>query len=77
MSRAILDHIKRYTELTHEEEEYFLSILKPRKHLKRELVGAIFLQATESVKQKACVVRLPDKQYAENLFLDYGQNTET
>jgi CRP-like cAMP-binding protein len=53
MSRAILDYIKRYIELNDEEEQYFLSILKSRKYLKRQFV----VQAGDECKYETYVVK--------------------
>jgi CRP-like cAMP-binding protein len=53
MPPSILEYIKRYIELSKEEEEYFLSILKPRKYLKRQFV----LQAGDECKHETYVVK--------------------
>ena len=53
MSKPILDYIRRYIELTAEEEKYFLSILKPRKYLRRQFV----VQAGDECKYETYVVK--------------------
>lgn len=53
MSQPILDYVARYIQLTAEEEKYFLSILKPRKYLKRQFV----VQAGDECKYETYVVK--------------------
>ena len=53
MSQPILDYIARYIQLDEEEKTYFLSILKPRKYLKRQFV----VQAGDECKYETYVVK--------------------
>lgn len=53
MSQPILDYISRYIQLDGQEQEYFLSILKPRKYLKRQFV----VQAGDECKYETYVVK--------------------
>lgn len=53
MNKVILDYVSRYINLTAEEEEYFVSILRDRKYLKRQFV----VQAGDQCKYETYVVK--------------------
>lgn len=53
MNKAILDYVARYITLTPEEEEYFISILKHRRYLKRQFL----VQAGDECKYESYVVK--------------------
>ena len=53
MSKPLLDYVSRFIQLTAEEEQHFLSILKPRKYLKRQFV----VQAGDDCKYETYVVK--------------------
>jgi CRP-like cAMP-binding protein len=52
MSQPILDYIAQYIKLETKEEEYFLSVLKPRKYLRRQFV----VQAGDECKYETFVI---------------------
>lgn len=53
MFESILSYIQRYIALTPEEEQYFVSILRPRKYLKRQFV----VQAGDLCRYETFVVK--------------------
>lgn len=67
MSQPILDYISRYIQLDSGEQEYFLSILKPRKYLKRQFV----VQAGDECRYETYVVKGCLKAY----FVDPDGNS--
>lgn len=67
MGEPILDYISRYIQLHTEEEKYFLSILKPRKYLKRQFV----VQAGDECRYETYVVKGCLKAY----FVDPDGNS--
>lgn len=67
MSQPILDYISRYIQLDSGEQEYFLSILKTRKYLKRQFV----VQAGDECRYETYVVKGCLKAY----FVDPDGNS--
>jgi CRP-like cAMP-binding protein len=67
MSQPILNYIARYIELDEQEQQSFLSMLKPRKYLKRQFV----VQAGDPCKYETYVVKGCLKAY----FVDPDGNS--
>lgn len=67
MNQPILDYIARYITLEEEEKQFFLSIIKPRKYLKRQFV----VQAGDPCKYETYVVKGCLKAY----FVDPDGNS--
>ncbi len=67
MSQPILDYVARYIQLDEDEKKIFLSILRPRKYLKRQFV----LQAGDECRYETYVVKGCLKAY----FVDPDGNS--